>query len=773
MRLISCLLLLLCLDGINGLSKIFVNECRKDALFKITDRDKKLGGVGANVISSTEQSLSNCLRSCIARQCRSFNYKAFDNAILNNCEVLNINKTSSGSSLVVASSWKHYEPIEQVSPRCRLVTCSAGYECVDRCSVDGYSCIDIDECLSSPCQNNATCSNLVNKYTCTCLPGYAGVNCEIEVNECESNPCQNGGTCNDLVNRFTCICQPGYSGNLCETNINECASNPCQNSGTCNDLVNKYTCTCQPGYSGTNCETDINECASSPCQNSGTCIDMVNKYTCTCQPGYSGTNCQTDINECASSPCQNSGTCIDMVNKYTCTCQPGYSGTNCQTNVNECSSSPCLNGGACTDKVNSYQCTCASGFTGSRCEVILFSKFCPTNWLSYDGYCYGYSFDLGISNTQVTWSQAKTECTQLGAHLAVMKSSGEQTSVFNFYNTVPRRDKSAYAYFIGLDKYLSGFRSVDGTTPTYFNWHSGEPNGGPDNEKCVEVYTSGSWNDLPCNLNRPFFCKQAGGAKGGRHSTNYGSYPGTFYGGLGATAQGDFGLSSGTVLNIVIGHRGGNSVEVKGGQSTTATAASLGLSLEDNAGTGGGGGTFVYTLSNSLYLAAGGGGGATAGRNGVYGQASTSGTAGLSAAGSAVGTGGTGGLAGQCCSTGSYHGGVGAGWASIGAGRAGSANGERGGSLSQGWVGGNAGGMNSGNNGGPAPGAVGGFGGGGGGSEDNGASGGGGGYSGGGAGGYSNMAGGGGGSYCGGSNCVKVTGGNTGSFGFVHITSMY
>ena len=52
--------------------------------------------------------------------------------------------------------------------------------------------------------------------------------------------------------------------------------------------------------------------------------------------------------------------------------------------------------------------------------------------------------------------------------------------------------------------------------------------------------------------------------------------------------------------------------------------------------------------------------------------------------------------------------------------------------------------MNSGSNGGPHPGAVGGFGGGGGGSEDNGASGGGGGYSGGGSGTHPNQAGGGG-----------------------------
>ena len=237
--------------------------------------------------------------------------------------------------------------------------------------------------------------------------------------------------------------------------------------------------------------------------------------------------------------------------------------------------------------------------------------------------------------------------------------------------------------------------------------------------------------------------------------------------------QGDFYFSAGHVLNIVVGHRGGDSVEVKDGQSTTATAASLGLSIEDNAGTGGGGGSFVYSSSGVLYIAAGGGGGASAGWNGVDGQSGTSGTAAVGKS-STLGAGGTSGQAGQCCNTGSYHGGVGAGWNSTGKEREGTSHGERGGGKSEKWIGGRAGTMNSGNNGGPAPGAVGGFGGGGGGAEDNGASGGGGGYSGGGSGGYSNAAGGGGGSYCGGSSCSGVTGGNTGSeYGFVIISKIF
>ena len=267
---------------------------------------------------------------------------------------------------------------------------------------------------------------------------------------------------------------------------------------------------------------------------------------------------------------------------------------------------------------------------------------------------------------------------------------------------------------------------------------------------------------------------KAWGARGGTHSYNYGYNPGTYYGGKGAYIEGKFRLTKGTVLNIVVGQRGGNSVEVKGGQTTTNTASQLGLSVEDNAGTGGGGGSFIYNTSNSLLLAAGGGGGASSGYHGVDGQAETNGTNSVGRDSFRVRKGGTGGQPGECnTADASYHGGVGAGWYAQGCARAGKQHGERGGSRAQGWTGGRAGSMNSGYNGGPTPGGVGGFGGGGGGSEDNGASGGGGGYSGGGSGIRPHQAGGGGGSNCSGQGCSGVTGGNSNDAGLVKITEIF
>lgn len=33
---------------------------------------------------------------------------------------------------------------------------------------------EVDECLSSPCRNNATCTDLLGGFSCTCLGGFTG-----------------------------------------------------------------------------------------------------------------------------------------------------------------------------------------------------------------------------------------------------------------------------------------------------------------------------------------------------------------------------------------------------------------------------------------------------------------------------------------------------------------------------------------------------------------------------------------------------------------------
>uniref|UniRef100_A0A3Q3DZG9 EGF-like domain-containing protein n=1 Tax=Hippocampus comes TaxID=109280 RepID=A0A3Q3DZG9_HIPCM len=62
---------------------------------------------------------------------------------------------------------------------------------------------------------------------------FLGAWCEVNIDECISMPCQNGGTCIDEADQYHCVCPNGFFGPDCETNIDECLST------TANKLSNK------------------------------------------------------------------------------------------------------------------------------------------------------------------------------------------------------------------------------------------------------------------------------------------------------------------------------------------------------------------------------------------------------------------------------------------------------------------------------------------------------------------------------------------------------
>ena len=40
------------------------------------------------------------------------------------------------------------------------------------------SILDVDDCANNPCNNSATCTDGINSYSCTCLAGYTGTDCQ-------------------------------------------------------------------------------------------------------------------------------------------------------------------------------------------------------------------------------------------------------------------------------------------------------------------------------------------------------------------------------------------------------------------------------------------------------------------------------------------------------------------------------------------------------------------------------------------------------------------
>lgn len=44
-------------------------------------------------------------------------------------------------------------------------------------------CTDADQCASNPCLNGGGCTDGNNFYSCSCVPGFTGINCEIDISK--------------------------------------------------------------------------------------------------------------------------------------------------------------------------------------------------------------------------------------------------------------------------------------------------------------------------------------------------------------------------------------------------------------------------------------------------------------------------------------------------------------------------------------------------------------------------------------------------------------
>eukprot|EP00057_Strongylocentrotus_purpuratus_P019756 XP_011674230.1 PREDICTED: fibropellin-1-like [Strongylocentrotus purpuratus] len=195
------------------------------------------------------------------------------------------------------------------------------------------------------------------------------------INKCLSNPCQNGGTCSDIHGGFQCFCPEGFKGDYCQTGM----SPPSQLRSPdfpldASDSVHEIWRVMAPrdhsvrarfdffnltdgssltvGYGSSPLMTtilveltgsELPEDITSPTRElwfrfvSDTGDSSRRKRRAVGSLMESGflvnltAERTEDINECLSNPCQNGGTCSDIHGGFQCFCPEGFKGDYCQT----------------------------------------------------------------------------------------------------------------------------------------------------------------------------------------------------------------------------------------------------------------------------------------------------------------------------------------------------------------------------------------------------------------------------------------------------------
>ncbi|XP_070539238.1 alpha-N-acetylgalactosamine-specific lectin-like [Ptychodera flava] len=125
---------------------------------------------------------------------------------------------------------------------------------------------------------------------------------------------------------------------------------------------------------------------------------------------------------------------------------------------------------------------------------------CPSGWIKFKKSCYH-----GIASPMYTYQEAKQVCEGLRSTLAVVNDAEE-----NLF--LKRYTLNQFHFWIGLDDIDSEGNYVwaDGSSLTYSNWNSAQPDNYGNNEDCVHLISNadGKWNDLPCSNRISFICER-------------------------------------------------------------------------------------------------------------------------------------------------------------------------------------------------------------------------------------------------------------------------
>jgi len=281
-------------------------------------------------------------------------------------------------------------------------SCNAGYQ-----SVSGDTtlvCVDINECLNTPCPTTQRCINSPGTYTCLQAVCLASPNiCTDQNAQCIST---------NTVSGYTCACRAGYRATATATdsiftctNINECLNALiCGQFQVCIDNQGSYTC--QP-----------EQCVTGRCSGNQICTNtnVAPGFTCACPANTvlaaDGVNCVTP---CVRNPCPSNAVCANSGTSRTCSCANGY--TAVRSPIDDISD--CRDVNECTELSPSGQAlhTCISGqqcvnlIPGFRCDTITVVNNCGT---AQNPTQQGFRFPHATSKTQFV------ECNGAGQEIIV------------------------------------------------------------------------------------------------------------------------------------------------------------------------------------------------------------------------------------------------------------------------------------------------------------------------------------------------------------------
>lgn len=107
------------------------------------------------------------------------------------------------------------------------------------------------------------------------------------------------------------------------------------------------------------------------------------------------------------------------------------------------------------------------------------------------------------SDGKLSWNDANDKCRKMDAQLAIIDGNDLNDLINSTLRQLVNDD-----LWIGLKRCGGSWCYPNKYSASYYNWRKKEPNNSGGNENCVEMWSDGMWNDVPCSVNNSFICEK-------------------------------------------------------------------------------------------------------------------------------------------------------------------------------------------------------------------------------------------------------------------------